>query len=623
MYTSYSRKKIRCNLSTINATEPDKGQICANCLQSGIHCTFTKSPAKRGPNKGYIQQLETRLAALESSVSSEGPSDAAGSTSEASLSRTARTHGLLHPAGMDHPPQYTAPSQKKARLNEPGFPVPQYSSPSQHHLHASATTLPFFSRTPTNETWSRTTAPPTLHPSNAFFLSSADPHAGPRATYTHHSPPSHPSEFANQNSSRSALPPISRLLSTLPPPERQHWQSHQDSSYADPRASSSSTRYSYHQANPEKVFSQSRQEDDESHRPVRKIPSRQPSYTNAPHYVDYVPSKSSTSPRLPPADYSRESALLQLPVQRSSYIPFDGTRPARSSSIGSSASLHHSVSDQSPQQQESRLRWPGGPSPPSNRTGINNTSLLSRLDKSAVLSLDTPAFRKAVFNTPAMRTFSILPPCLLEDGLLSCVHLIKAAHLLSTSSATLSYTGDVPDDSQWQSDSSAVIGESMVPMKFDASGNEMTCREIESLMMCYVDALRRGKLIAGILGAISGKLAILETRGLPCKRYQAVGILLAVWHTVGYSSRRMYFGTPSTSGPDALYSALDTQDPTILAICIFTYNLDKMCRRYCQSGETYVPPESIEFTVSLNSFQGGIVIAHFIDFAACYRSLAA
>ncbi|KAK9894629.1 hypothetical protein P389DRAFT_173709 [Cystobasidium minutum MCA 4210] len=124
----------------------------------------------------------------------------------------------------------------------------------------------------------------------------------------------------------------------------------------------------------------------------------------------------------------------------------------------------------------------------------------------------------------------------------------------------------------------------------------MTCREIETLMMCYVDALRRGKLIAGILGAISGKLAILETRGLPCKRYQAVGILLAVWHTVGYSSRRMYFGTPSTSGPDALYSALDTKDPTILAMCIFTYNLDKMCRRYCQNGETYVPPESIEFT---------------------------
>lgn len=40
--------------------------MCANCAQSGLPCTFTKSPAKRGPNKGYIQQLETRLAALES-----------------------------------------------------------------------------------------------------------------------------------------------------------------------------------------------------------------------------------------------------------------------------------------------------------------------------------------------------------------------------------------------------------------------------------------------------------------------------------------------------------------------------------------------------------------------------
>lgn len=60
----------------------------------------------------------------------------------------------------------------------------------------------------------------------------------------------------------------------------------------------------------------------------------------------------------------------------------------------------------------------------------------------------------------------------------------------------------------------------------------------------------------------------------------------------------MYFGTPATSGPEALYSALETDDPTLRAICMFTFSMDRMCRRYCQNGETFVPPESIELTVS-------------------------
>lgn len=538
--TLFRRKKIRCNLSTTNSNESEQGQACANCHQSGIHCTFTKSPAKRGPNKGYIQQLETRLAALESSVSSDGPAaDPAVSTSDANQSRTARTHGLLPPTGHGNASHYPLPPQKKPRLSD-GLPVHHLPQNQHQHLHQPhplhipPPTLPFNSRGPTNETWSRTTAPPTLHSSNAFFLSSAADAQAPRHPYPHHSPQVHPSsDSTNHQLSRSTLPPISRLLSTLPPPEKRNWPQN-DLSYSDPRATSTS-RYGPYQGHSEhqreeRSTPKTRQEEDEQHHhPARKVPSRQASYsTSGVQYADYVPHKT-TSPRMPHSEYPRDAALLQPQKHRGQYPTYDSSRPNYSTSDGSPASLQQSLSDYSPKQ-DSRLRWPASttsaaPIGPSKHPN----SLLSRLDRSAVLSLDSPAFRKAVFDTPAMRTFSILPPTLLEEGFQGCSHLIKAAHLLSTSSATLSHSVDAPDDSQWQSDSSAVIGESMVPMKFDASGSDMTCREIESLMMCYVDALRRGKLIAGILGAISGKLAILETRGLPCKRYQAVGILLAVW----------------------------------------------------------------------------------------------
>ncbi|GAC94767.1 hypothetical protein PHSY_002340 [Pseudozyma hubeiensis SY62] len=54
-------------------------QPCMNCRRSGITCTYSKRPLKRGPSKGYIKDLERRLNSLESQIVSgdriEGDAD--------------------------------------------------------------------------------------------------------------------------------------------------------------------------------------------------------------------------------------------------------------------------------------------------------------------------------------------------------------------------------------------------------------------------------------------------------------------------------------------------------------------------------------------------------------------
>lgn len=40
-------------------------QPCTNCARSGVTCQYSKKPAKRGPSKGYIKDLESRLIDLE------------------------------------------------------------------------------------------------------------------------------------------------------------------------------------------------------------------------------------------------------------------------------------------------------------------------------------------------------------------------------------------------------------------------------------------------------------------------------------------------------------------------------------------------------------------------------
>ena len=232
------------------------------------------------------------------------------------------------------------------------------------------------------------------------------------------------------------------------------------------------------------------------------------------------------------------------------------------------------------------------------RSSPFGASLLGCLDKSAVMSLDSPALRTALFATPAMRTFSLLTPARLRDGLGESPLLIKAAYLLTASSATLSFNYDTIDDTQWQSDISEILGQCMTPMVFSPAGDEKVYLEIETLVLCYVDAIRRSRLLPGILGAISGKLAVVETRNPLCRRFQAVTLLLSVWHTVAFSNRRMYFGTPDISDPVKLFKAFESADPVLQLICSFTCSLERMCRRYCDKGEAYVSLDTIELVVS-------------------------
>ncbi|CAI2163370.1 7660_t:CDS:2 [Funneliformis geosporum] len=56
------RKKVRCD-----GVQPDSDPpSCTNCKAYGYECAFIDAPKKRGPPKGYIEALETRLQRMES-----------------------------------------------------------------------------------------------------------------------------------------------------------------------------------------------------------------------------------------------------------------------------------------------------------------------------------------------------------------------------------------------------------------------------------------------------------------------------------------------------------------------------------------------------------------------------
>ncbi|GES75283.1 fungal-specific transcription factor domain-containing protein [Rhizophagus clarus] len=56
------RKKVRCDGVQPNSDPPS----CTNCKAYGYECAFIDAPKKRGPPKGYIEALETRLQRMES-----------------------------------------------------------------------------------------------------------------------------------------------------------------------------------------------------------------------------------------------------------------------------------------------------------------------------------------------------------------------------------------------------------------------------------------------------------------------------------------------------------------------------------------------------------------------------
>ncbi|CAG8461387.1 10174_t:CDS:2 [Ambispora gerdemannii] len=56
------RKKVRCDGVQAGSDPPS----CTNCKAYGYECAFIDAPKKRGPPKGYIEALETRLQRMES-----------------------------------------------------------------------------------------------------------------------------------------------------------------------------------------------------------------------------------------------------------------------------------------------------------------------------------------------------------------------------------------------------------------------------------------------------------------------------------------------------------------------------------------------------------------------------
>ena len=53
------RKKIKCN-AEYSTTLNKVTQICNNCQKNGDECTFSRTPLKRGPSKGYLKEYEDK-----------------------------------------------------------------------------------------------------------------------------------------------------------------------------------------------------------------------------------------------------------------------------------------------------------------------------------------------------------------------------------------------------------------------------------------------------------------------------------------------------------------------------------------------------------------------------------
>lgn len=66
---SCRRKKTRCNAEYSSSLQKVT-KLCNNCIKNDENCTFSRTPLKRGPSKGYIRDLEEKL---DSSKSKDYP----------------------------------------------------------------------------------------------------------------------------------------------------------------------------------------------------------------------------------------------------------------------------------------------------------------------------------------------------------------------------------------------------------------------------------------------------------------------------------------------------------------------------------------------------------------------
>lgn len=513
------RKKIRCNLSQTvpeNATaEASAGvgtQKCQHCKQSGTPCLFTKTPAKRGPSKGYIQQLESRLAALESSTKLDH------SRTPGNTLPPVAPHSTTRKAPYDSVPSSSTVPAKKPRvvgglpaLKNP--PIRQVDSNetllSQSHMGNAPSSS---SKSPVppapSVLASGSTASPTVsQPQSAPIASSSTSFTTPHLPNITTGLPSNPQ--------KSTLPPISRLLSQVPSSGQVKWEglpSHRSMQLQNHEGNKRDPSSHYYHP----YFSPHLQHRD-LHSASAPLPRSRSPYASG--WLSHQPAVL-PSPQVGERQSARTSAHPDRPPSRTH---MDLLHSSMSGTFPSTSAIN--TSDRYPEKVSPSSSSPVAPFQTSITRSSTPASHLGRLDKSAILSLDTPALRKALFATPAFKTFALLSPSLLETGLKDSQNLIRVAYQLVNSTSTM----QTSNDAHWQLDVAEIIGQCMMPTPSTKAGPERMCRDIETLLLCYVDTVRRGRYISGILGCISGKLGDVQARGVDCRRYKASLTLLSVW----------------------------------------------------------------------------------------------
>jgi hypothetical protein len=472
------RKKVRCSASQSEdvfspsdaSNDPVRKPSCINCITSNQPCLFTRVPGKRGPpaNKGYIQQLEHRLAALESTHKADAAGNTAANT--ACDPPHANVSGHKTPSSLLRPYATTSMSG--------GLDVQRHSS-GVREQHPGAMLSGVHGNLPTLSLRSPTQPLPV---------------SGIAATKPQHLP----------------LPPISHLLDWAP---------------QSSRAGS-------------KVDSPIPQPGDLAH-DRRLLPSRCPASPPKPHAAGPQQTRQSLPSLITSDSCLSAGKHRQQDSNTGSAQSQFGRSPARSAlSKSASSGPYSAITDRRSAQargKRSHSDTSGSTpptsvcdSPPSVKVPVKAAlpfgedhlqSLLGKLDLSAVMSLDTTALRQALSVCPALQTFPILPASRYEAGFSGSSPAIKAAYLLASSSGQ-----SAQDYAAWVSDVRGVIGQCIGPVDFGGRDTKQDQLEVEALLLCYVDSLRRAAPIASILDVIAGKLAV-----SPCARLEGVHHDLSVW----------------------------------------------------------------------------------------------
>ena len=608
-------------------------RTCVNCTQAGVPCTFTKSTAKRGPNRGYIQQLETRLAALESSVNTDdkdksvnlesGETSAtanrllarAGSGEADSVSEhssAAIASGLVALATQAHlaqdSPLSSFDDMVAMRSASAGSNKPQTVHVGRQSTPPRASVGPGDHK---NAKGSQTLSPQRGHRSiygASFAAESRPPSALGRqmessagaATDTRQDLPRKKPRLSNDSFSYRPPHPVtaeaqspntvtlgvdesSRLqsrpsaISTSPGHAKRHPVLHHHSSYTNlSRLSAAHQAQPLYQTEASSHKSQHPSPSQTALPPISQMLSGMPSHQAlSSHRQDGYSDRRFTEPTRPSAILSMDRQVPQAdgtaagfrnvqtaagPARafgdKASWRDDSPIYGARSPPRGQLQSLNDESARHATHRRDRQAAASGylqpiltrkrslSPLPerrPHDRV-VSRTSgggeqfkpfhspAVSRHTQSYTesrTSHDTYALRQRLFATPAVRTFAAIPLKMLEDGFHESQTLLRAANsALQPSRTTSSQQGS--DD--WVAEVGDIIGHCMRPlMTATATVVNVVPREVEALILCYLDSLRRGRSVSGILGAISGKLTILQSRDVDIKRYNAVLTLLAAW----------------------------------------------------------------------------------------------